>query len=82
MEPHAETGMIAAANKVPPMLTPEVTKGDVQDNEDDEKVQCKSAQRELCESRSKQAEVDSEEILQKVDLLGTPDWDSAEQWDV
>ena len=62
------------------MLTPEVIK-DVQNDEDDEKVQCKSAQVDLSESKSKQAKVDSEEIVHKVDLLGTTDWDSGEQQD-
>ena len=38
LEPHTEGGMISAANKVPPMLAPEVIKEDVQDDEDDEKV--------------------------------------------
>ena len=73
--------MILAANRVPPMLTSEVIKDDVQDDEDDEKVQCKSAQVDLSESKSRQAEVDLEEMLQKVDLLGTTDWNSAEQQD-
>ena len=36
---------------------------------------------DLSEYKSKQIKVDLEEILQKVDLLGTTDWDSAEQWD-
>ena len=62
MEPHTEVGMISAANKFPPMQAPEVIKGDVQDDEDD-KIQCKSAQVELLESKSKQAKVDPEEIL-------------------
>ena len=76
MEPHPKVGMISAANKVPPMLAPEVIKEDVQD---DEKVQCKSAQVDLSESKSRQAEVNLEEILQKVDLSWTTDWDSAKQ---
>ena len=81
LEPHTKVGMISAANKIPPILTPEVIEGDVQDDEDDEKVQCKSAQVDLSASKSKQIEVDPEEILQKVDLSGTTDWDPAEQWD-
>ena len=37
---------------------------------------------DLSEPKSRQAEVDPEEILQNVDLLGTTDWDPAEQQDV
>ena len=81
LEPHTKVSMISAANKVPPMLAPEVIKGDVQDDEDDEKIQCKSAQLDFLESRSKQAEVDLEEIIQKIYLLGTINWDSVEQQD-
>ena len=55
------------------MLTPEVIREDVQDDEDDEEVQCKSAQVDMSESKSKNAEVDPEEILQKIDLLRTTD---------
>ena len=78
---HTKVGLISATNKVLPMLTLEMIKEDVQDNEDDEKVQCKSAQVDLSESKSKQAKVDPEEMLQKVDLFGIPDWDSAVQQD-
>ena len=81
LEPYTKVSMISTANKLPPMLTPEVIKEDVQDNEDDEKVQCKSAQVDLSESKSRQAEIDPEEILQKVDLSGTTDWNSTEQQD-
>ena len=73
--------MISAANKIPQMLTPNVIKGDVQHDEDDEKVQIKSAQDDLSECKPKQNEVGLEEILQKVNLSGTTDWDPAEQWD-
>ena len=59
------------------MLTPKVIKEEVQNDENYEKVQCKSAQVDLSESKSKQAKVDPEEIPQKVDLLVTTDWDSA-----
>ena len=76
MEPHIRVGMISTANKVPPTLAPEVIKEDTQD---DEKIQCKSVQVDLSKSQSKQVEVDLEEILQKVDLSGTTDWDSAEE---
>ena len=55
------------------MLTPEVIEKDVQDDDNDEKVQCTSTQVDLSESKSKQAKADLEEILQKVDLLGTTD---------
>ena len=81
LEPHTEVGMISAANKVLPILAPEMNEEDVQDGEDDDKVQCKSAQVDLFGSKSRQSKVDPEEILQKVDLLGTTDWDSAEQQD-
>ena len=57
--------MVSAANKVPSMLAP-----DVQDNEKDESVQCQAAQAELSKSEIRQVEIDPEEILQKVDLLG------------
>ena len=36
--------MISAANKIPPMLAPEMVEGDVQDDDGVEKVQSKSAQ--------------------------------------
>ena len=52
-----------------------------QDDEDDEKIQCKSVQVDLTKSESKQVKVDPEEILQKVDLSGTTDWNPAEQWE-
>ena len=70
LEPHTKVGMISDANKVPPMLTPEVIEEDVQD---DEKIQCKSAQVDLSKSKSKQVKVDLEEIFQKVHLSGTTD---------
>ena len=81
LELHTKVGMISAANKVPPLLAPEVIKGDVEDNEDDEKIQCKSAQMDLLQSKSKQTKVDPEEILQKAILLETIDWDLAGQQD-
>ena len=71
--------MVSAANKVPSMLTPDVLEKNVQDDEDDESVQCQSAQAELSESEIRQTEMDPEEILQKVDLLGTTNWKSTEQ---
>ena len=40
LELHTNVGMLSDANKVPPMLAPEVIKGDVQDDEDFEKIQC------------------------------------------
>ena len=64
------------------MLAPEVIDRDVQDYEDDEKIQCKSSQVHLLECKSKQANIDPEEILQKVNLLGKIDWDSGKQQDV
>ena len=73
LEPHAKVGMISAAYKV--------IEEDKQDDEDDKKMQCKSAQMDLSNSKSKQVEVDLEEILWKVDLSGTTDWDPAEQWE-
>ena len=79
LEPHTEVDKISAANKVPPTLTPKVIEENIPDDEDDEKIQCKSAQVELSNSKSKQDKVDSEEILLKVDLLGITDWDLAEQ---
>ena len=50
---------------------------DVQDDEDDESVQCQSAQAELSESELRQTEIDPEEII--IDLLGTTDWNSTKQ---
>ena len=82
MKPNTEVCMILAVNKIPPILAPKVVKGDVQDNEDDEKIQSKSAQVNLDEAKPKQSEVDPEEIFKKVDLSGTADWDPAEEWDV
>ena len=81
LKPHTMVGMISAANKIPPMLAPKVVKGYVQDDEDDEKIQSKSAQVDMDEAKPKQIEVDPEEILKKVDTSGTADWDPAEQWD-
>ena len=65
LKPHTEVGMISAANKIPPMLAPKVVKGDVQDDENDGKVQSKSAQVDLDEAKPRQIKVDPEEILQK-----------------
>ena len=79
LKPNTEVGMISAANNIPPKLAPKVVEGDVQEDEDDEKVQSKSAQMDLDEAKPKQIEVDPEEILQKVDLSGTRDWDPAEK---
>ena len=81
LKPHTEVGMVSAANKISPILTPEVIEGDVQDDKNDKKVKRKSVQVDLSESKLKQIEVDPEEILQKVDLSRTTDWDSVEQWD-
>ena len=47
------------------MLAPKEIKEDIQDDEDDEKIQHKSAQVDLSESKSKQVKVDPEDILQK-----------------
>ena len=66
MEPHTEVGKISAANKVPPTLGPEVIGEDIPDDEDDEKIQCKSAQVDLSNSKSKQVKVNPEEILWKL----------------
>ena len=71
--------MVSAANKFPSILTPDVLGKNVQDDEYDEHVQCQSAQTELSESEMRQAEINPEEILQKVDFSGTTDWNSTEQ---
>ena len=63
--------MVSAANKDPSTLTPDVFEKNAQDDEDDKSVQCQSAQAELSESEIRQAKIDPEEILQKVDLLRT-----------
>ena len=73
LKPHTEVDMISAANKIPPMLVPKVVEGDVQDDEDDEKIQRMSAQMDLDEAKLKQIEVNPEEILKKVDLSGAAD---------
>ena len=59
--------MISATNKIPPMLAPTMVQGDVQDDENDEKIQGNSAQVDLDEVQPKQIEVDPKEILKKVD---------------
>ena len=53
----------------------------VQNDKDEESVQYQSAQTELPKPDIRQTEIDPEEILQKVDLLGTTDWNSTEQQD-
>ena len=78
LESHTEVGIFSAANKVPPILAPDMLEGNVQDDENDASVQCLSAQAELPESELRQTGIDPEEILQKVDLLGTTDWDPTE----
>ena len=82
LEPHTKVGMVSDANKVPSMLTPDVLEKKVQDDEDNTIVQCQSVQAELSESEIRQTKIDPEEILQKVDLLGTTDWNSTEQQEV
>ena len=74
LELHTEVGIVLAANKVPSILMPGVLEKNVQDDKDDESIQCQSAQAELSESELRQTEMDPEEILQKVDLSGTTDW--------
>ena len=81
LEPHTEVGRITATNKVPPTLAPKVIEENIPDDEGDEKIQCKSAQVGLSNSKPKQVKVDTEEILQKVNLSGITDWDPAEQWE-
>ena len=71
--------MVSTANKVAPTLTPKVIEKNILDDEDDEKIQCKSAQVDLSNSKSKEVKVDPEEILQKVDLSGITDWNPAKQ---
>ena len=53
LEPHTKVGMISAANIVPTTLAPEVIEDDIPDDEDDERMQCKSAQVYLSNSKSK-----------------------------
>ena len=59
LKPHTEVGMISTASKIPPMLAPKVVEGD---DQDDEKIHCKSDQVDLDEAKLKQIEVDPEEI--------------------
>ena len=54
LELHTEVGRISAVNKVPSVLTPDVLEKKVQVDEDNESVQCQSAQTEylhLCLNR-------------------------------
>ena len=81
LEPHTGSGKISAANKVPPTLATKVIEEDIPSDEEDKKIQCKSAQVDLSNSKLKQVKVDPEEILQKVDSSGITDWDLAEQWE-
>ena len=78
LEPNTEVGTISAANKVPPTLTPKVIEENIQMMKMT-KIQCKSAQVYLSNSKSKQVKVDTEGILQKVDLSGITDWNPAKQ---
>ena len=68
-----------SCNKVPSLLIPNVLEENIQDDKDKDRVQCQSAQIELYEFELRQTEMDPGEILQKVDLLGTTDWNSTEQ---
>ena len=70
--------MVLAANEASSILTPDEFKKNVQNDEDDESVHCQSAQAELSESEIRQTEIDPEEILQRIDLLRTTDWNSTE----
>ena len=79
LEPDTEIGIVSTTNKVPLILTPDVLEKNVQDDKDEESVQCQSAQAELSKPEIRQAEIDPEEILQKNDLLETTDWNSTEQ---
>ena len=40
LEPHTKVDIVLAANKVPSILTPDVLEKNVQDDKDDESVQC------------------------------------------
>ena len=62
--------MVSAANKLPSILTPDVLKKNVQDDEDDKSVQCQSAQAKLSESEVRQAEIDSEECSRRLTYWG------------
>ena len=70
LEPHTEVGMVTAANIVPSVQIP-----DIHDGEENKKVQCKAAQADLPEWKTRQEETDSEDILQKINLSGIIDWD-------
>ena len=61
LEPHAEFGMVTAANIVPSVQIP-----DRQYLKESEEVQCKSAQAEFSEGKTIQEEIDSGDILQKI----------------
>ena len=78
LELHTEVGIVSATNKVPSKLTPDVLEKNVPDDEDDESVQCQSAQADLYESELKLTEINPKEIMQKIDLSGTTDWNSTD----
>ena len=66
--------MVTAANIVPSVQIP--ARQYLKENME---VQCNSAQAELSEGKTTQEEIDSEDILQKIDLSGITDWDPTVQ---
>ena len=66
--------MVTAAN-----IVPSVQIADRQDLKENEEEQCKLSQTHLLEGKTTQEETDPEDILQKIDLLGTADWDPTVQ---
>ena len=77
LEPHTEVGMITAANIVSISTILQIT--DIQDGEENGKVQCMSAQADLPEGETRQEETDPEDIFQKIDSSGITDLESTVQ---
>ena len=69
LEPHTEVGIVTAANIVPSIQIP-----DEPDLDRDENIQCMSVQANLS-NRTSQRIMESEYLLQKIDLSGIEDWD-------
>ena len=79
LEMYTDVGMISPGNKVPSVLTPFVLEKNVQDDENNESVECQSAQAELSTYEVKQTELNPEAIMEKIEMSGITDWNSTNQ---
>ena len=70
LEPHTEVGIVTAASIVPSIQIPSE-----QNLGEDEKIKCMSPQADLYKG-TPQRDIESGDILQKIDLSGIDDWDS------